>query len=148
MICLGMIIKPLTPKKVLLFIAGAMWCCVGIMLMGKAIQWLSNYNGNPWICGSIGAVAGLVVHHLGFLKIVDKNLGRIALLPAKPCVFSFISWKSYGIIIIMVFVGMLLRHSLLPKHYLSVVYLSIGEALFLSSLRYFKNLLTSKRCNK
>jgi hypothetical protein len=133
--------KPAVPKKILLVIAGAMWCCVGIMLTSMAVHWLYVYNGNPWFFAVPGLTAALLIHHFGFLKIVDKNLGRISRLPGKLCVFSFISWKSYLIIIVMVTMGITLRHSSVPKQYLSVLYLGIGMALFLSSIRYFRNLL-------
>ncbi len=132
--------KPAVPKKVLLAFAGAMWCCVGIMLIIMAVHWLYDYDGNRWLFGVPGVIAALIIHHFGFLKIVDKNLGRISRLPGKPCVFSFISWKSYIIIIIMVTMGITLRHSSIQKQYLSLIYLSIGFALFLSSIRYFRNL--------
>jgi hypothetical protein len=133
-------IKPAIPRKLLLLIAGAMWCGVGIMLTLMAVHWLYNYKGNAWFFDVPGLVAALVIHHFGFLKLVDKNLGRISRLSERPCAFSFISWKSYLIIIIMVTLGITLRHSPVPKQYLSIIYLGIGLALFLSSIRYFRNL--------
>lgn len=132
--------KPAVPKKVLLLIAGVMWCCVGIMLVSMAVHWLYLYEGSPLLFAVPGIIAALIIHHFGFLKIVDKNLGRIERLSGRPCVFSFISWKSYFIIIIMVTMGITLRHSSIQKQYLSVIYIGIGLALFLSSIRYFRNL--------
>jgi len=132
--------KPAASKKILLIIAGSMWICVGGMLALLAITWLSNYRGDPWFFAVPGFIAALLIHHFGFAKIVDKNLERISRLPGKPCIFSFISWKSYLVIIIMVAMGVTLRHSAIPKQYLSVIYLGIGMALFLSSIRYFRNL--------
>lgn len=134
--------KPAVPKKVLMVIAGAMWCCVGIMLASMAVRWLYIYEGNPWPFTTLGVITALIIHHFGFLKIVDKNLGRISRLSGKPCIFSFISWKSYFIITIMVAMGIILRRIPIPKQYLSILYLGIGLALFLSSIRYFRNLLT------
>lgn len=131
-------IKPGVPKKVLPVIAGVMWAGVGIMLSIWAYHWLSVYKGSPWLFAASGVVVALLVHRFGFSKIVFKNLGRIEHLPEKPCVFSFISWKSYLIIIIMVSMGITLRHSSLPKQYLSIIYIGIGVALFLSSIRYFR----------
>jgi hypothetical protein len=135
--------KPAVPRRLLLLIAGAMWCGVGVMLSLMAYHWLSAYEGHAWLFAIPGIIAALIIHHFGFLKIVDKNLGRISRLSPKPCVFSFISWKSYLIIVIMVTMGITLRHSPIPKQYLSVIYTGIGLALFLSSIRYFRNLLTN-----
>lgn len=132
--------KPAVPKKVLLVFAGTMWCCVGIMLTLLAVHWLYIYKGNPWLFGVSGFIAALSIHHFGFLKIVNKNLERISQLPQKPCIFSFISWRSYLLIFVMITMGLILRHSSIQKQYLSVIYLGIGLALFLSSIRYFRNL--------
>jgi hypothetical protein len=134
--------KPAVAKKFLLIIAGAMWCCVGLMLSLMAFHWLYSLKNRLYFAIP-GFIAALVIHHFGFLRIVDKNLGRISQLPGKPCVFSFISWKSYLTITIMVTMGIALRHSSIPKPYLSILYLGIGLALFLSSIRYFRNLFVS-----
>ena len=48
------------------------------------------------------------------------------------------TWKSYIIVVIMVSMGIMLRHSSIPKRYLSVLYNGIGLALFLSGIRYFR----------
>jgi uncharacterized membrane protein len=134
-------LKPAVPRRLLLFIAGAMWCGVGVMLSSMAFHWLSDYEGHAWPYALAGFATAMIVHHFGFLRIVDKNLGRISQLPARPCAFSFISWKSYLIIIVMVTMGITLRHSPIPRQYLSVIYIAIGMALFLSSIRYFRNLV-------
>jgi len=133
-------LKPAMPRKLLLLIAGAMWCGVGVMLTMMAFHWLHSYPGRSWMFALPGFIAALVIHHFGFLRLVDKNLGRISQLPEQPCAFSFISWKSYLIIMIMVTLGITLRHSSIPKQYLSIIYLGIGLALFLSSIRYFRRL--------
>jgi hypothetical protein len=56
----------------------------------------------------------------------------------KVCIFAFQAWKSYLIIVIMVGMGIALRHSPLPKPYLSVIYIGFGGAMILSGLRYFR----------
>ncbi|MBN2614708.1 MAG: hypothetical protein JXR71_03365 [Bacteroidales bacterium] len=136
-------LKPAVPKKVLLVTAGLMWAGVGIMLSVMACHWLTAYKGNPWAFAVLGVVIAVLVHRFGFSKIVYKNRNRIEQLPDKPCLFSFISWKSYLIIIFMVTLGITLRHSSLPKQYLSIIYIGIGGALFLSSIHYFRNMEVS-----
>jgi len=133
-------LKPAIPRKILFALAGIMWCCVGMMLASMAVRWLSDYTGHSWIFAATGLIAALLIHHFGFLKIADKNLRRISQLSEKPCAFSFISWKSYLLIISMVTLGITLRHTSIPKQYLSIIYMGIGMALFLSSIRYFRNM--------
>ena len=138
--------KPSANKLFLLFLSGLMWLGVGVMLNSFAIHWLIDYGkNNLYLFAITGIIAALFIHHYGFLKIADKNLGRISFLKDNPCVFSFMSWKSYLIVIFMVTLGITLRHSSIPKQYLSMLYIGIGLALFLSSIRYFRVLISKLR---
>jgi hypothetical protein len=136
-------------KKILILVAGSMWCGVGIMLIRYAILWLSSYNGSgQGFYYGAGFIAAMPIHHFGFLKIADKNINRLMSLTEKKCIFSFMTWKSYIIVVIMVSMGIGLRHSDVPKQYLSILYIGIGLALFLSGIRYFRfffKLLMAKR---
>ena len=139
-------IKPAVDKRVLLFLAGFMWIAVGIMLLLLSYSWLNAFHVHgSLLFGAIGVAAALVIHHFGFLKIVDKNLGRILPMEGKRCVFSFLSWKSYIMVAVMIALGVLLRHSPIPKPYLSMLYTGIGLALVLSSIRYLRVLISQIR---
>ena len=139
-------IKPAVDKRVLLFLAGVMWIGVGTMLLGLSYSWLNAFHVHgALLFASIGVAAALVIHHFGFLKVVDKNLGRILPMEGKRCVFSFLSWKSYIMVVLMIAMGIMLRHSPIPKPYLSMLYIGIGLALVLSSIRYLRVLLTELR---
>jgi uncharacterized membrane protein len=134
--------KPAVPKAVLLFLAGGLWLGVGCMLMFMAIAWLREATQvNRALFAGAGVVLALLIHAFGFSKIVDKNLGRILPAEEKRCVFSFMPWKSYLLIPVMIILGLLLRHSALPKHYLAILYIAIGLALTLSSVRYLRYFL-------
>jgi len=131
--------KPAVMNSLLLFLAGIVWMGVGIMLLCIAILWLSAApNSHAYLKAGTGVIIALLVHHFGFLRIVDTNLERILQTDDKKCVFSFIPWKSYLIIGIMITLGSILRHSVIPKSYLSIVYIGIGLALLLSSIRYMR----------
>jgi len=131
--------KPEVDKKILVLLAGLMWCGVGIMLVTFAISWLNKYEGNGILLYYIGGfIAAMPIHHFGFLKIADKNLNRLLPMTEKKCIFSFMTWRSYIIVLIMVSMGIILRHSAIPKQYLSILYNGIGLALFLSGIRYFR----------
>ena len=131
--------NPAVDKKILVLLAGLMWCGVGVMLITFALKWLSAFEGSgAWIfclCGFLGAMP---IHHFGFLKLADKNLNRLLPYTEKKCVFSFMTWRSYFIVLIMVSLGITLRHSSIPKQYLSILYNGIGLALFLSGIRYMR----------
>ena len=140
---------PSADKRVLVLLAGLMWCGVGIMLIRFAVTWLYPLGiKTAGFYYAAGFLAAMPIHHFGFLKIADKNLSRLLPLIEKRCVFSFMTWKSYIIVLIMVSMGIALRHSSIPKRYLSILYDGIGLALFLSGIRYlrfFIMLLTKRK---
>lgn len=131
--------KPAVTKNVLIFLAGSIWGCVGAMLLWLAFSWLSEVaDVNVYLFAGVGIVVALLAHHFGFLRIVDRNLERILPMNEKKCMFAFIPWKSYLIIMVMITMGAILRHSMIPKQYLAVLYTGIGLALILSSVRYIR----------
>jgi hypothetical protein len=110
---------------------------VGVMLISFAVSWLNHYDGRGRILFyAAGMLAGMPIHFMGFMKLAQKNIARLMALQGKKCIFSFITWKSYLIIIIMVTLGITLRHSSIPKQYLSILYNGLGIGLFLSGTLY------------
>jgi len=135
--------KPGVSKSVLLLIAGAVWMGVGIGLDLLAWSWLRREPTAPaLLSAALGIAAALVIHHFGFLRIVDRNLGRIRPMEGRRCAFAFIPPKSYLLIAVMILMGVLLRRSPIPKLYLAPLYIGIGTALLLSSIRYWRHALT------
>jgi hypothetical protein len=133
--------KPGVNKAWLIFIAGTLWIGVGLMLDILTFFWLKHeIVYKALISAVIGFALALLIHHFGFLRIVDKNLNRILPMEGERCVFSFISWKSYFLIAVMMLMGYALRHSPLPKLYLAALYSAIGTALIFSSFRYLRHL--------
>lgn len=134
--------RPAVGKPVLLFLAALIWIGVGAMLLGLASGWLHPVGfPSEWLFVLPGVLGGLIIHHFGFLKVVDKNLARILPMDGRRCVFAFMSWKSYLIAALMVAMGTTLRHSPIPKRFLSILYIGIGLALILSSIRYLRYLV-------
>ena len=126
-------------RKYLILVAGLMWCGVGIMLLAFAETWLARYTGrDAWIYYLLGFLAGMPIHHFGFLKLADKNISRLLEVTERRSIFTFITVKSYFTIIFMVALGITLRHSSIPKQYLSIIYNGIGLGLFLSGIRYIR----------
>lgn len=132
-------LRPAVDKKILVFMAGLMWCGVGAMLITYSVLWLSSLpEKSRYIFAFAGFLAAMPIHHFGFLRIADKNLDRLLPMTEKKCFFSFMTWKSYLLVPVMVSMGIFLRNSPLPKEYLSVIYTGIGLGLFLSGIRYFR----------
>jgi len=122
-------LNPAVSKYWLIALAGLMWSGVGIMLLRLAVS-----------LGSLGIISALTAYRYGFSKIALKNIARLCLLPNKYCIFAFQTWKGYLIIIFMIMLGITLRYSLIPKHFLAVIYAAIGGALFLSSFHFYRRI--------
>ena len=134
--------KPGVSKNILLFVAGILWVMVGIMLNSMAYTWLrAERLSYALLAAAVGFACSLFIHHFGFLRIVNRNMDRILPMEGKRCVFSFMPWKSYVLVAVMITMGVLLRHSPIPKLYLAVLYIGIGTALILSSVRYLRRAL-------
>ena len=130
--------NPAVPKEWLLVLAGAMWSAVGIMLFRYALIWLTSpVTAITVLFGILGVVISIWANQVQFSKLARKNIDRILSLNKKACIFSFQAWKGYLIITVMITGGILLRHSILPKPYLAVVYAAIGGALFQASINYY-----------
>ncbi|MBI5665996.1 MAG: hypothetical protein HZC49_13060 [Nitrospirae bacterium] len=133
---------PAVDKRFLVALSGIMWIGVGIMLCTLAVTWLLRTTGRAGIwSGAAGAMLSLIVYYFGFLKIVDRNIGRILAKKGKICIFGFQPWKSYFMIALMIGMGTALRHSSLPRHYLAIIYIAMGGAMLLSSVRYFRTFI-------
>ncbi len=134
---------PVVSRNVLMLISGIMWLCVGLMLMNYAYSWLVVEERSTIITfAGAGIVLTMLTHHFGFLKVADKNLKRILSMEEKVSVFSFITWKSYILVIFMITLGITLRNSIIPKPWLAILYIGIGLGLFLSSIRYIRFFIT------
>ncbi len=137
--------RPAAGRSAMLSLAAGMWIGVGFLLLSWAYRWLhaATVHGAA-ILVALGIAAALAIHHFGFLKIVDKNLARILPMKDKRCLFAFMGWKSYLNVVVMIALGILLRHSPIPKPYLAVVYIGIGLALLLSSVRYLRIMISHR----
>ena len=130
--------NPAVRKEYLLLPAGFAWFGVGVMLCTLAFRWLQSET-HPVIFAVAGISAGILISLFGFGKIARKNIERIEALPGERCFFSFMTLKSYLLVLVMMSFGIALRHSSLPKSFLSVIYIAIGLALAISSIMYFKS---------
>jgi hypothetical protein len=129
---------PAINSSFLFILAGVLWFSVGIMLCNFAYHWLLNYEGKYIIFFLIaGVILAILFTLFKFKKFANKNIERIKAKGLKSCFFSFMSWQTYIMVVIMMSMGIILRHSSLPKEYLSILYIGIGGALFLSSFIYF-----------
>ncbi len=122
-----------------------MWTGVGLMLCDYAINWLEiGWSWVPFALGLTGLVISVVANRWKFSELAIKNIERIHGLPDRACLFSFLAWKGYAIIVFMIALGIVLRNSPLPKPYLAVIYLAVGGALIQASWHYYRQLVPAR----
>jgi hypothetical protein len=126
--------------------SGWLWTAVGVMLCSLAAHWLLHIAGGLAIAlGASGLVLAVLAYWFMFVRIAHKNIARIEQRPDVTCFFAFQPWRSYGLMVFMMVLGITLRHSGVPKYYLAVIYTAIGGALFLASLSYHARFWRERR---
>lgn len=135
---------PATKKIWLHLTAGLMWSGVGIMLVAFAANWLGLVHS--WMVLLLvlaGVLLAAAIYFLGFSKLASNNVRRIISIPKeRVCVFAFQKWTSYPLVLVMVAMGIYLRHySPIPKPYLAILYIGLGVSLFASSIQYYIQVL-------
>ncbi len=132
-------LKPGVSKNWLIALAGLMWSVVGLLLCRLAYHWLTVIDLKGVVSLELlGIVLALAAHQFIFFKIAHKNIARLSLLTEKTCIFAFQRWNSYLLVGLMITVGITLRNLPIPRPYLAILYTTIGGALFLASLQYYR----------
>jgi len=133
---------PAVKRTILVKTAGFIWVLVGLFLIIRGILNFKIFNVYTFFFTIIAVLMGYLKARFIFYKIISKNLNRIKLLSPekeKVCVFAFQAIQSYLIVFFMIFLGWLLRISHLNTDLLSFIYILIGSALLISSIKYFKS---------
>ena len=137
--------KPAVDKTILILIAGIVWIMAGLMLSRLAIIWWQNYTGTLLsLFIFVGILLGVVKGYFILTRVVRANIRRINQLSRTGFVLAFISLKTYLLIIGMMTMGILLRHTSFPRQYLAILYLGVGIAMIISSYPYFKGLMSGE----
>ncbi len=132
--------NPAVPKRWLFLLAGFVWTAVGTFLCYRAAGWLATTAATETaLLAFLGLLLALASSRFMLSKAASRNVKRIKSLPDRSCVFAFSAWRGYGLIAVMVLLGMLLRQSALPKPYLAVLYVAMGGSLVLSSMLFYRS---------
>lgn len=131
--------KPAVTKRTLLFIAGCFWTFAGGMLIYRGLGGLIPLHHYLFPEILIALAGGTCFYVFLFIKISKKHIKRISLIQVdNPCFFSFFNFKSYGLVIIMITTGIVLRKTDIIGHeYLFTFYFAMGIPLLLSAIRFF-----------
>lgn len=128
-----------TSRRSLLFLAGLAWLIAGIMLISRGLSLAGSSSFQIWLRVFFSFIAGGLFYAAVFSKISIRQIKRIINLENNnPSLFSFFSPRSYFIMVLMISAGMILRKSgIIMPEYLSIMYITMGIPLLISSFRFY-----------
>jgi hypothetical protein len=135
-----MLPKPTTTRRGLLFLAGIVWAIAGGILAYRGMNFIDETALHPVVLFLVGASGGVLFFVFLFKKISARHILRIlGITYERPCLFSFLSWKSYLVMTLMITLGVLVRSaSWIPREELGTAYIMMAVPLLTSSFRFFK----------
>src|SRR5512140_1275963 len=136
-----MLLKPTTTRRGLLFMAGGVWAIAGGILAYRGVRFIDEAAVHPAVLFVVGGAGGALFFALMFRKISARHVFRILhITHERPCLFSFLSWRSYTIMALMIALGVLLRRaSFIPHAGLGTAYVMMAVPLLASSFRFFRS---------
>jgi hypothetical protein len=132
-------LTPRVSKHYLILVAALVWTFAGGMLLFRGLI-INNPLPAYWKVKLLSCiVAGLLFYRLLFDRISAKHVVRIKNLPqVRPVIFSFFNAKSYLMMFSMISLGITLRLTgLVSPEYLSLMYITMGIPLLMSSIRFY-----------
>ncbi|HIE64355.1 MAG: hypothetical protein ABGX83_09595 [Nitrospira sp.] len=136
-------------KEMHLKVAFFWWGAVGTMLLivgsgllfgGRSLSVLNTGPTSPgtaqWVGLAIALCIGFIKGRFVFRKVARRYIKRIQALPEKSPVYMTFSLKSWGLILCMMALGMILRALETPHLVRGVIDIAVGLALVLGSKNY------------
>ena len=127
-------------RKYLPYVAGFLWLTVGLGLMLRGLLWWKESFEPPFML-----IYGLLLIPIAYLfsskilsQVSQRTLDHIRRLPEKVCFFAFQPTRSYLLMAIMIAIGLILRHSPLPRAFLGALYVLMGLSLSIGSSNFVK----------
>ncbi len=130
---------PRVQRPFLLLVAALVWTFAGAMLLFRGFA-LNEVQPVYWLIKlGISAVSGLLFYAFLFTRISKKHVLRIQTMEKeKPTVFAFFNLRSYLMMFSMITLGITLRKTgLVSPEHLSLVYITMGIPLLMSSFRFY-----------
>lgn len=125
--------KPAAAMSTHLMLAWLMWAAVGAGLAGFGARWLWEAVPDlaPWI--ALGAVAiGVLKSRLVLDGAARRVVERIRARGDGRCLGGFLSWRTWGLVVLMMAGGRVLRGAF-AHGIVGTLYIVVGWALILSS---------------
>ena len=127
---------PRASRRTRLLLAAFLWTGIGTGLLTAGVRWLLAAPSPTWLAAlPLSLAAGWAKGRFLLGPRVDRNSQRLAQGDERRCVGGVFSWGSWGVALLMMTGGMLLRRSALPRPWLGLLYAAVGAALLTASAR-------------
>lgn len=123
--------KPGVPIRIHLLVAALVWTLVGFFLMTNGYLLLA-LAGRAWLVFP-ALLLGTGKAWWIMDRMARKNCDRLVAMQDGACLGSVYSFKTWGLVVLMIVLGRFLRRSLLPAEVVGTLYMAIGWALFWAS---------------
>ena len=137
--------KPSASVPTHLMMAWLLWVVVGSALAGFGARWLWGATPAlaPWVAAG-AIVVGAVKSRLVLDRVARKVVERICARGDGRCLGGFLSLRTWGLVIVMIVVGRLLRGAV-ARGIVGAIYIAVGAALLLSSRHAWRAWRESRR---
>jgi hypothetical protein len=126
--------KPVASRRKLLLLAAMTWAVVGLVLGTTGARWLLTLHASsPALLIGAAVAAGVIKSHLALRPAARRVIRRIEERGEGRCAGGFFSWSTWLLVLAMIALGQLLRHSPMPRWALGAIYLAVGVALITAS---------------
>ena len=132
-------------RRWLYLAAALLWAGAGLMLLARAVGWLTAADFTEALPYALaGVAAGALLYRFKFTWLAGRNIRRIQALPERAHLLRFQSLSTYILIALMMGLGIALRRSSLSRLTLSVLYTGIGMGLLGASGHYLRRALAAE----
>jgi hypothetical protein len=125
---------PTASRRTRLLLAAVAWSAVGVGLLAAGLVWLSDATPGRLAAGvALALLVGGLKGRLVLARRAAANARRIEASAERAPVLGFFAPSAWGLVVVMMGAGALLRRSTIPRPWLGVVYAAIGVALLAAS---------------
>ena len=128
--------KPAASARVHLLLAATMWSVVGAILLVLGVRWtVDGRVPYMWLLLALAVGVGLLKARFVLKRVAGRAIERIRTRGDGRCIGGFLSLRTWAFVASMAAAGYLLRHGLLPRTIVGLIYVAVGAALLVASRR-------------